>query len=959
MKFFTNKSIWSKIILVLIFILLFQFAVAKPVQAEDSATVLDGIGGKLIQPVITLVVTIGDALYGLIQSSIMGMSNSLIPMDLATNWFELFVAGLFTLAVLAVAVVCVIAAIPSGGMTLAAFGTIVGIVSKAAIIGSIGIFSITSVMTEDVKENDIEVDNVSVAAYTNDLELPETLYLPAYAISPEEIFQGKILLFNVDFFGERTKIYAKGIDKDGNEVTALSTDDEAMSKIDKVSYYYYETTNENEETIEVKTSKQDIAADLSDTISRWYVAIRNIVLVLMMIVLLYIGIRMLLSTLANDKAKYRQMLMDWFMGVLLLFFMHYIMAFGVTIVQQLTNVISSSVDQNIYEVIIPGDENGKMKDALNETDENGNYVVPAEVRVMAVDENGNQLAPNGTEEISNNFSYLIYTTNLMGQLRLQAQLGNWGTESIGYSIAYFILVLMTAFFVLTYLKRVLYMAFLTLIAPIVSLTYPIDKINDGSAQGFNKWFREYVFNLLLQPLHLLLYYVLIASAFQLASTNIIYSLVAIGFMMPAEKLLRSFFGFQKSETAGAFGGVAGAAMVMSGLKSISSIGSKKGGASAKSKALDSGDDGKVRESKVSGGDVDETDTMFNTLNEGDNEKEPPTDEQDQKDNETAATAVGAMAGAAAGTMIASTSNSNQAEQNAENQEDQAGNVRQVNPELTKEQIEELKKQDLEANKPYGLGEIENREKRKIKNQPLKARAKKKSYKLAKGAMKYGTALASGAGRIVLAGTAATIGASAGILQGDPSAALTYLGAGAVAGSTLGRNTMDLKDATQTGINKLDRGYQRYVARNPDFKSAANDKEIREKIKAAQETFLDNGYSKDEIDQLAYNGTLGRYAANNISAKDMVTIENMKKDMEKDKKVLSTEQGIAIAKYNEKYGEDLASGEKRQETRKAIREHFKEKKNVSEAQSKVLEKGTTGYIDKFRKTGKNVKDLGSK
>ena len=73
MKFFTNKSIWSKIILVLIFILLFQFAVAKPVQAEDSATVLDGIGGKLIQPVITLVVTIGDALYGLIQSSIMGM----------------------------------------------------------------------------------------------------------------------------------------------------------------------------------------------------------------------------------------------------------------------------------------------------------------------------------------------------------------------------------------------------------------------------------------------------------------------------------------------------------------------------------------------------------------------------------------------------------------------------------------------------------------------------------------------------------------------------------------------------------------------------------------------------------------------------------------------------------------------------------------------------------------------
>ncbi|MFR3783359.1 MAG: hypothetical protein ACLTXR_06195 [Clostridia bacterium] len=90
------------------------------------------------------------------------------------------------------------------------------------------------------------------------------------------------------------------------------------------------------------------------------------------------------------------------------------------------------------------------------------------------------------------------------------------------------------------------MAFLTIIAPLVAVTYPIDKIKDGSAQGFDKWFKEYIFNLLIQPLHLLLYYILITTAWNLSASNILYSLVALGFLIPAEKLLRSFFGFEKS-----------------------------------------------------------------------------------------------------------------------------------------------------------------------------------------------------------------------------------------------------------------------------------------------------------------------------------------------------------------------------------------------------------------------------
>ena len=112
------------------------------------------------------------------------------------------------------------------------------------------------------------------------------------------------------------------------------------------------------------------------------------------------------------------------------------------------------------------------------------------------------------------------------------------------------------------------MAFLTLIAPLVAVTYPIDKLNDGKAQAYDAWFKEYLFNLLIQPLHLLLYFILISSAAELANKYMIYSFVALAFMIPAEKLLRKFFGFEKAQTPGLLAGPAGGALMMSAIRSL-------------------------------------------------------------------------------------------------------------------------------------------------------------------------------------------------------------------------------------------------------------------------------------------------------------------------------------------------------------------------------------------------------
>lgn len=79
------------------------------------------------------------------------------------------------------------------------------------------------------------------------------------------------------------------------------------------------------------------------------------------------------------------------------------------------------------------------------------------------------------------------------------------------------------------------LAFLTIIAPLMAMTYPLDKLQDGSAQGFNTWLKEYIFNLLIQPVHLILYTVLIGASMDLIADNIVFALAALGFILQAEK----------------------------------------------------------------------------------------------------------------------------------------------------------------------------------------------------------------------------------------------------------------------------------------------------------------------------------------------------------------------------------------------------------------------------------------
>ena len=365
-------------------------------------------------------------------------------------------------------------------------------------------------------------------------------FFPTATYSPEQIFTGSVSGLDVNFINPKDK----DLDGDGVGDWGTTTDKEGNTIIDSS------------------------AGRLQRTIANWYVALRNLSAVALLSILVYIGIRIIISSTASDKAKYKQFLADWLVALFILFFMHYIMAFTLTMVDSVTNAINPGGSSSVY-IKIEG-----KSDA--------------------------------------------YKTNLLGAARFKTQYKDGGSK-LAFFIMYIALVIYTFVFTWVYLKRLLMMAFLTLISPLVALTYPIDKMGDSKAQAFNSWLREYVFNALIQPFHLIIYMVFVGTAMDFARDNIIYMIAALGFILPAEKILRGFFGFNQASTLGAIAGgaVLGQALAK-GTKSI--IGGGSGGKKSSGGGSSSGGQEKSKpirfEKKHGIGEIKDGPNLANRLNSG-------------------------------------------------------------------------------------------------------------------------------------------------------------------------------------------------------------------------------------------------------------------------------------------------------------------------------------------------------
>lgn len=741
----------------------------------------------------------------------------------------------------------------------------------------------------------------------NNIKYPAYLYL-----TPESIFRNQIASLNPNFIN--------AINMDGTLEKALGGDDDVVM-------------DGNPSTSHADNVEKNLNV-LRSTIAKWYVAIRNFSLVGLLSVLVYIGIRVVISSTASDKAKYKQMISSWVGAICLIFLLHYIMAFTFTLTENLTDLFNSNMgNPGIKLPSVVGDD---AKFTFNDKTNNEKF---SEVLSKL---QGEHLVIRGNVFNANN--EITGVANLMQYARLYANLN--GASGLGYTITYLFLVGFTVIYFAKYIGRFIRIAFLTLIAPLITLTYPIDKLNDGQAQAFNMWLKEFTFNVLIQPFHLLIYMIFISSALEFANSNIIYTIVVLGFMTQAEKLLKKMFGFEKASTMGAFSGAAAGSMLANVAGKIGNkVAKGKGGSGGNGGSGGSGDGAsqpdkiRAKEDPYEGlnpGDGNGQSQQNNNepiQNSGNNFNNNDLDEEGKTiESERAASDSLLDEGTTPGADWSDDDYKayQELEKEQEEQEQNTIPMQEQNSELEAEDSNDLTRGQMVGNaikavarnKAMRLGNKTGSHYinawKATKGMGGKARAKalgKEAWNGAKvtapKALKLG---ARTAGRYTFAGTAALISGSAALMSGDPSKIASAVGIAATAGSKTGRVVADKGiSRVSKDWNIAKRGYygkdyaaKQEAALNDKWK---NDAEIDDKyreafgnenFKAAKEAALEmrENYGTTDDDQIIKSLKMTSEFGGEKAAKEATKANTEVPTLELAKRIPAFAKGISDDMYDD-------------------------------------------------------------
>ncbi len=255
----------------------------------------------------------------------------------------------------------------------------------------------------------------------------------------------------------------------------------------------------------------NLANNIVQNISKYYYVMRNLSIAILLGILLYIGIRMAISTVASEEAKYKKMLKDWAISLVLVFVLQYIM------------IITFFINNSLVEVL-------------------------------------------ETMDPFKNSEWNIITKLITPSL---IPIKGW-KETIVYGS----FVIATLAFVLMYVKRTIVLGFLIVISPLITITYSIDKIGDGKSQALNTWLKEFVFTVIVQPFHCIMYIVFYGSIMSSLDGdglgNVIFAVASAFFMLKAEDIIRKIFGIQANNIGNAIGtGAMAISMATSMLKNKS------------------------------------------------------------------------------------------------------------------------------------------------------------------------------------------------------------------------------------------------------------------------------------------------------------------------------------------------------------------------------------------------------
>ncbi len=149
-------------------------------------------------------------------------------------------------------------------------------------------------------------------------------------------------IFRMVFIG-----WASIIELTINAVMEWTTGEEASLTIEKlvnnkvpmldVNFFNFKTAGG------MDLAQDSVMYTIRENIAAWYYIVRNISIIGLLITLIYLGVRMALATVGEQKAKYKELLVSWLVSFIIVFAIHYVMIFILNLNSSLIDLINASL----------------------------------------------------------------------------------------------------------------------------------------------------------------------------------------------------------------------------------------------------------------------------------------------------------------------------------------------------------------------------------------------------------------------------------------------------------------------------------------------------------------------------------------------------------------------------------------------------------------------------------------
>lgn len=248
-------------------------------------------------------------------------------------------------------------------------------------------------------------------------------------------------------------------DNTEEDIAFLTLDSIFFNKVALLDINIFDFENAGPSTL----SEENHIYIIRKNVAEWYYALRNLAIVFGLLSLIYIGVKMAISSLAEDKAKYKVMIKDWLVSIVLIFTLHYIIIFTISLNNGIVNILEESRQTVFLDLEQRREE---------EIKENGVLGAVFNLVSKGIDLIGGERSLQGKlAEESLNISFV---------------------RGFGASLMYCIIIIMTFAFLIQYIKRMAVICFLVLISPLITITYSIDKSRKWKSRG-TKYMVERIF----------------------------------------------------------------------------------------------------------------------------------------------------------------------------------------------------------------------------------------------------------------------------------------------------------------------------------------------------------------------------------------------------------------------------------------------------------------------------------